>query len=85
MNSNFIEKKDCQPTPENLCPITIPNSIHRLVGKLVSDQMQPFLARNIHYSQSAFITDRWITNNFCRVHDLIHKRCSGWLLFVDFS
>ena len=82
---NFIEKKDCQPTPGNLRPITIPNSIHRLVGKLVSDQMQPFLAKNIHPSQSAFINNRWITNNVRRVHDVINRRGSGWLLFVDFS
>ena len=82
---NFIEKKDCAPTPSNLRPITIPNSIHRLVGKLVSDQMQPFLSTHIHPSQSAFINDRWITNNVRRVNDVITKRKSGWLLFVDFS
>ena len=31
------------------------------------------------------LTDRWITNNVRRVNDVITKRKSGWLLFVDFS
>ena len=46
--------------------------------------MQPFLTTHIHPTQSAFINDRWITNNVRRVNDVITKRKTGWLLFVDF-
>jgi len=57
---NFIEKKGCALSPGNLWPITIPNSLHRMVSKLVSDQMQPFLATHIHPSQTAFINGRLV-------------------------
>jgi len=52
---NFIEKKDCIPTAGNLRPLTIPNTLHRLIGKILSDQLQPYLTCNIHPCQSAFI------------------------------
>ena len=61
--TNFIEKKGCVPTASNLRPLTIPNTLHRLVGKLISDQLQPFLARNLHPSQSAFVRQRCFTDN----------------------
>ena len=82
---NFIEKKGCVPTAGNLRPLTIPNTLHRLVGKLISDQLQPFLAQNLHPSQSAFVRQRWITNNVANVNEVLKKKSSGWLLFVDFS
>jgi len=47
--------------------------------------MQPFLVTHIHPSQTAFINDRWITNNVRHVNNVITKQRTGWLLFVDFS
>ena len=82
---NFIEKKGCVPTAGNLRPLTIPNTLHRLVGKLISDQLQPFLARNLHPSQSAFVRQRWITDNVTKVNEVLKTKNNGWLLFVDFS
>ena len=82
---NFIEKKGCVPTAGNLRPLTIPNTLHRLVGKLISDQLQPFLARNLHPCQSAFVRQRWITDNVTKVNEVLKTKNSGWLLFVDFS
>jgi len=54
--------------------MTPPLKKHHLIGKILSDQLQPHLTHNIHPCQSAFIHERWI-----------RKRGSGWLLFVDFS
>jgi len=82
---NFIPKKDLVPTPNNLRPLTIPNSIHRLVGKIISDQLQPSLNKNIHPCQSAFISGRWITDNVASVNNILRQKKDGWLLFVDFS
>ena len=82
---NFIPKKDMTPTPNNLRPLTIPNSLHRLVGKIISDQLQPLLEENIHPAQSAFITGRSIINNICAVDNVLKKKKEGWLLFVNFS
>jgi len=42
---NFIPKKDLVPTPSNLQLLTIPNTIHRLVGKVISDQLQQVSTR----------------------------------------
>jgi len=82
---NFIPKKDLVPTPNNLRPLTIPNSIHRLVGKIISDQLQPSLNKNVHPCQSAFISGRWITDNVVSVNRILRQKKDGWLLFVDFS
>jgi hypothetical protein len=61
----MIKRKDLTPTPSDLRPISIPNSLIRIVQHWVANSFAP-LARLIHDVQSAFLPGRDIRDNNSR-------------------
>lgn len=78
----MIKKKDLAPTPTDLRPISISNTILRVVQRWVAKCMAPVASSNIHAAQHAFLPGRNTFTNVRKVNDFA-QRNEGWLLFVD--
>ena len=58
-------------------PISLCNVVYKIISKLLTSKLRPLLEKIISLAQSAFITNRWITENQVIVQELLHgfKTC----------
>lgn len=53
-------------------PISVINLIHKLISKVLSNRLRPFLPSLISPNQTAFIQGRQISDNFVATRELLH-------------
>lgn len=94
MNHSFITlipKLSNPQTPTDFLPISLSNTIYKLISKILANKLKPILNRLISPNQSAFLPGRQITDNIIVSHELIHsmktsKKKKGFLaLKIDLS
>ena len=78
----------CQ-SPESLCnyhPISLCNSIYKVVSKIIVARLRPFLDKIISPVQAAFVPGRKGLDNIIIAQELIHsidkKKCRFWFMAV---
>ena len=54
-------------------PISLCNTIYKIVAKILVNRMKPILQRIIHPAQSAFIPNRTIHDNILIAHEIVNK------------
>lgn len=66
LNHTFISLKPKTKNPEkptNFKPISLRNVLYKIVSKTIANRLKFFLPKLVSESQSAFMSDRLITNN----------------------
>lgn len=53
-------------------PISLSNVCYKLISKIISNRLKPFLDRIISPHQTAFIQGRWINENSLVVQEILH-------------
>jgi len=81
----MIKKKDLTPTPQDLRPISIPNSLVRVIQRWIAHTLNSHAPDILHPNQHAFVPGRDIRNNIMTVSHFLADNNQGWLLFVDFK
>lgn len=74
-NSTFITlipKIEYRTTPKDFRPISLCNTIYKIISKLLAIRMKPFLDKLISPYQSAFVHGRQITDNIIIAHEITH-------------
>ena len=85
----LIEQKDQDRCDlKNWRPISLLNVDAKIASKVIAERMKRLLPGLIHDNQSGYIPGRWIGENICSIHDIMHytqaKNLPGLLLFIDF-
>ena len=63
------------PNPKfvtQLRPISLCNTLYKLLTKLLVNRLKPFLPAMIHPAQSGFVLGRWATDNYILMQELRH-------------
>ena len=81
----MIRKKDMAPTPLDLRPISIPNTMIRVIQRWIAHTLNTYAPDILHPNQHAFVPGRDIRNNVKAVSHFLADNKQGWLLFVDFK
>ncbi|KAK9288102.1 hypothetical protein L1049_016549 [Liquidambar formosana] len=78
-NIALIPKTDSAYVVHHFRPISLCNVIYKLIAKILSNRLQPFLSKLISPVQAAFVPGRSITDNSIMVHEILHsmKKKSG--------
>jgi hypothetical protein len=72
-------------TPSDLRPISIPNSLVRIIQRWVARCLDAHADSLLHPAQNAFVPKRDIRNNISHVANFVRDNKQGWLLFIDFA
>jgi hypothetical protein len=67
---SLLPKKELAECVQNFRPISLIHSFAKIVSKVLSLRLEPFINSLISSSQSAFIKKRCIQNNFLYVRNL---------------
>ena len=76
VNNSFIVliPKITNPSSVNhFRPISLCNTVYKVIAKILVSRMRPLLANLISPCQSAFIPDRWIAENQLIVQEILHS------------
>jgi len=69
----LIPKTENPETTAHFWPISLCNTIYKILAKILVNRLRPVLQRIIHPSQSAFIPNRTIHDNILLAHEIINK------------
>uniref|UniRef100_A0A803P5W9 Reverse transcriptase domain-containing protein n=1 Tax=Cannabis sativa TaxID=3483 RepID=A0A803P5W9_CANSA len=58
---------------DEFCPISLCNFPYKVITKILSNRLRPYMERLISPFQSAFIPGRWITESSILTQELVHK------------
>ena len=72
MVNNLEEVSDFQP-------ISLCNVIYKIVSKVIANHLKPMLNSIISKTESAFTTDRLITNNILITFETLHHMKSNYI------
>ena len=67
----LIPKKDSLLSPREFQPISLLNSLYKVIKKILPTRLAKFLLLLIEDTQSAFIKGRSIIENFLSVHEMV--------------
>ena len=73
----LIPKTPNPETVSHLCPISLCNTLYKLLTKLLVNRLKPFLPYMIHLAQSSFVPGRRATNSYIITQEIlrcIHKQ-----------
>jgi hypothetical protein len=76
VNNSFIVLIPKNTAPSNVNhfrPISLCNTVYKVIAKILVFKLRPLLANLISPGQSAFFLDRWIAENQLVVHELLHS------------
>ena len=76
VNNSFIVLIPKNTAPSNVNhfrPISLCNTVYKVIAKILVFKLRPLLANLISPVQSAFFLDRWIAENQLVVHELLHS------------
>ena len=69
----LIPKVENSETTAQFHPISLCNTLYKILAKLLVNRMRPILQRIIHPTKSAFIPSRTIHDNILIAHEIINK------------
>ena len=74
---------------KNWRPLTLLNSLYKLISGCLAERMKPFLNKIIHSDQKGFVSDRYIGEAVRATYDLMQwaktNNRTGILLLIDFE
>jgi hypothetical protein len=68
----LIPKINSPSSMNHFRPISLCNTVYKVIAKILVSRLRPLLANMISPCQSAFIPDRWIAENQLIVQELLH-------------
>ncbi|XP_056697371.1 uncharacterized protein [Spinacia oleracea] len=85
-NIVLIPKTDNPESIKNFRPISLCNTLYKVVTKIIVNRMKPFLGNLISPNQNAFIPNRGTDTNFIVAIEILHsmnnkKGKKGWFAF----
>lgn len=72
-------------TPSEFRPISLSNASYKIISKLLTNRVKPFLEKLTSQNQSAFIPNRQITENIIVAHELLHSMQTRKTKFGSFA
>ncbi|XP_028556870.1 uncharacterized protein LOC114581249 [Dendrobium catenatum] len=69
----LIPKINNPLSPSNYRPISLCNSVYKLVAKILMNRMAPYISKLISYEQVAFIKGRSLNDHVLIAQEVIHK------------
>jgi len=69
----LIPKVDNPETTAQFRPISLCNTLYKIIAKILVNRMRPILQRLIHPCQSAFVPKRVIHDNILVAHEIMNK------------
>ena len=69
----LIPKNSAPSNVNHFRPISLCNTIYKVIAKFLVSKLRPLLANLISPGQSAFVLDRWIAENQLVFHELLHS------------
>ena len=69
----LLPKIDEPKEPKDFRPLTIGNTVYRLLMKVVATRLQPFMEKIISPNQTAFLKGRNIADNTILVREIMHS------------